>query len=523
MHADVLDEVERMSLSEIDLIQSICRENFYEFVKEFIPLLIPEEIVWNWHIQFLCDELQESAELVFKRLPKKHDTTINVPPSTLKSTICSILFPPWIWTRMPEARIISASYEHVLALNFARKSRDIIESEKYQQTFRFKKRKVRLPSGTVIERFLPSMDPDALPIKLKDDTNSKGMYENMAHGDRKSVGTKGQIFGSHSHFIIVDDPMNPKETVSEPALAAVNRFMDEVLPSRTVDKKVTPQLLIMQRLHQDDPTGHQLAKAKPGEVRHICLPARNEKGSLILPAVLVRKYDRQDGFLDPVRLGQETLDSQLRKLGRFGYAGQYAQNPVPLGGGMFDVSQVKRGRRPHLDDFIEIARYWDKAGTHKAGARSAGVKLALDRWDRVWILDSRKGQWSVTERNMVMEQTAQSDGEGVIVGLEQEPGSGGKESAENSIKREFAGYHVIKDKVTGDKVYRAEPLAGQMGIGNVYVPDDAPWWEDMKSEFQFFPVGTFKDQVDAAAGAYAMLNRRKRTGSLFDHDERGIA
>jgi phage terminase large subunit-like protein len=50
--------------------------------------------------------------------------------------------------------------------------------------------------------------------------------------------------------------------------------------------------------------------------------------------------------------------------------------------------------------------------------------------------------------------------------VEQEPGSGGKESAENSV-RMLRGYRAYADKVTGKKELRAEPYAAQVQGGNV--------------------------------------------------------
>lgn len=510
-----LHDVFNPTLDEIDVVQSICRDSFYEFVKEFWEIIIPEEPVWNWHIKYLCDELQEVAERVFQNLPKENDVIINIPPGTTKSTICSIMWPAWIWTRMPSARIISASYEHLLALNFSRRSRDIVLSEKYQRTFKFKRVLKRHPKSMRWHRkWVPSIDPDAVPITLKEDQNAKGFYENMAKGDRKAVGAGGNITGSHSHFIVVDDPINPKEAVSPPVLKSINDWMSETLPSRKVNKAVTPTVLIMQRLHQDDPTGHWLEKRKTG-IKHICLPDKIRE--CLSPKHLVIHYRRNGGLLDPVRLSQSILDEQLLELGKYGYAGQYEQSPVPAGGGSFDMDKIQFGRQPHWTEFTSVVRYWDKAGTKDAGANTAGVKLGKDQWKRVWILDCDAGQWGITERNMKIAKTAEADGFEVTIGVEQEPGSGGKESAQTTVHTTLPGYRVTIDKVTGDKVTRAEPIAGQVGIGNVYVPTGAPWWPAMREEMRFFPFGKKKDRVDALSGAYNMVNPavRRRAGIAF--------
>jgi predicted phage terminase large subunit-like protein len=95
----------------------------------------------------------------------------------------------------------------------------------------------------------------------------------------------------------------------------------------------------------------------------------------------------------------------------------------------------------------------------------------------------------------------------VEVWVEQEPGSGGKESAERTIQN-LRGYIVHADRVTGDKETRAEPYAAQVQAGNVDVVL-ADWNRDFLDEHEKFPNGKYKDQVDAAAGAFMKISGRK--------------
>ena len=50
-----------MKVSKHNLMRSVCRASFFDFVKQFWHVVIKEKPVWNWHIQLLCDELQASA------------------------------------------------------------------------------------------------------------------------------------------------------------------------------------------------------------------------------------------------------------------------------------------------------------------------------------------------------------------------------------------------------------------------------------------------------------------------------
>jgi len=65
-------------LSESNLIASICKESFYEFVKEFWSIIIHEDPVWNWHIEYICNELQIVCERVIAGQNSEYDLLINV-------------------------------------------------------------------------------------------------------------------------------------------------------------------------------------------------------------------------------------------------------------------------------------------------------------------------------------------------------------------------------------------------------------------------------------------------------------
>ena len=54
----------------------ICKRNFFYFVQEFWSVIIPDEPVYNWHIEYLCNELQAMVERVAKREDKLYDLII---------------------------------------------------------------------------------------------------------------------------------------------------------------------------------------------------------------------------------------------------------------------------------------------------------------------------------------------------------------------------------------------------------------------------------------------------------------
>ena len=127
--------------------------------------------------------------------------------------------------------------------------------------------------------------------------------------------------------------------------------------------------------------------------------------------------------------------------------------------------------------------------------------------DGCWyVLDVVRGQWAAPKREQTIRQTAELDGRDVQIWIEQEPGSGGKESAESTI-RNMAGFNIKSERATGEKSVRAEPYAVQVEAGNIKVLR-ADWNSAFVDEHKTFPVGKYKDQIDAASGAFNKMAGR---------------
>lgn len=155
-------------------------------------------------------------------------------------------------------------------------------------------------------------------------------------------------------------------------------------------------------------------------------------------------------------------------------------------------------------------RYGDKAATkdkgereNPRGARSASVRIARSAAGIFYVEHAIAGRYSAGEREQLWKQLAATDPEGTVQWIEQEPGSGGKESAEHTIKN-LAGFPVYADRVTGDKLTRAQPLAAQALAGNVKLVRGA-WNAEFLDELHAFPKGARKDLVDGASGAFNKL------------------
>jgi len=205
-------------------------------------------------------------------------------------------------------------------------------------------------------------------------------------------------------------------------------------------------------------------------------------------------------LLDPVRLSVGYLEEQRKTLGEYAYACQYDQSPIPRGLGFFDTSKIRCMNSPPLDSFVQLCRFWDKVASVGKGDYTAGVLMGRTANQYYWVLDVVRGRWNSAEREAVMRETAERDGEHVVIGIEKERASGGLDSRNMTI-RNLAGFAVKTAPITGSKEQRADPFSTQVNSGNVFC-QAASWNKDYLEELQYFPFGTHDDQVDASSGAF---------------------
>ena len=88
-----------------------AQNDFYSFVKIIANNVIPNPYKDGRHIQVICEELQELYESYVRSQedPDNNKTgrlQVFLPPRSMKSVLCSILFPAWILGRNPKYRIL---------------------------------------------------------------------------------------------------------------------------------------------------------------------------------------------------------------------------------------------------------------------------------------------------------------------------------------------------------------------------------------------------------------------------------
>lgn len=496
------DDVRRAELvAQLGRIEEIEKRKAEDSLHFFLRLMWPQieptrGFKDNWHLGFLCEHLQALHSRQIENLG------INIPPSTAKSVTCSVAFPAWAWAKTGgQDRFMCISYDQGLSSRDNVRMRGVVESPEYQRLW---------------------------PIALADDQNTKTRYNTTGGGWRIGTSVGGRIVGEHPTGKIIDDPHNTKrKLLTEQDISDATEMWDYGLGTRGAMVGAW-SLLIMQRLHERDLTGHVMSR-DDGSWTWIVLPmkyeppawvdlggGRKELRPRMKPTPLGKADPRTEAgeLLWPTEWTARKVKSTIdMALGTWGEAGQFQQRPAPATGLKFQPGWFALiDRLPDQADVVATCRFWDVAGTEGgAGARTAGVKVDRLRDDRFVISNIKKGRWSDATVDGEIRETGKLDGRRVLIREEQEPGSSGK-AVINARKRSLVGFDYDGRLASGDKVTRATPLCVAAESGRVMIyagaEDDVAQREVVREflqEAETFPLGATKDQIDAAAGAFNEL------------------
>lgn len=495
-------------------LQAIRAEKARRKLKTFIQMgwhvLEPDTpFADNWHIDVLCAHLEAVAAGIgtpegIKRL------LINVPPGHMKSLIVNVFWPAWVWLRRPGWRALFLSYDSAVGVRDSVKCRDLITSDWYQSTFR------------------PEWG-------LKPDQNEKSYYFNTARGFRLFLTVGGANTGHRGDAIVVDDPISALDAENPKSRQAVIDWWDKAMGSRLNNLEHGAFVVIMQRLHVEDLSGHILAQSgtdhATGGYDHVCLPSEYDPGLTGPPTSI--------GWTDPRRAPGELLFPGLfpksalltarKKLGSAGYSGQHQQTPVPAEGNIFkpwwwrywipkdrlDLLQqpirVKRDEElltlpirvlpytldelrtlPPGEFFSELAQSWDMAFKDTGASSFVVGQVWGSAGADSFLLDQVRDKWDLPATiTQLLNLTARWPH---VTGKLIEDKANGP-AAMQMLRGRVGGMLPVLPYAS--KEARATGITPLIEGGNVYLPHPAlfGWVDALQTNLTAFPNG-LKDEID---------------------------
>lgn len=442
------------------VFSALLRNDFCSFVRKcFNTIARDATYVDNWHIQALAHHLMLMRQGDINRL------IVNMPPRALKSMSVSVAYVAWLLGHDPQRRIIVVSYSNELALELHRQFRMVIDSEWYRRAFP----NVRLAKDTGLEA-----------------VTTQG-------GGRYATSVEGTLTGRGANLIIIDDPHKADEALSDKARTQVKNWFQGTLSSRLDDKKTGQIILVMQRLHPDDLSGHLLGTR---DWPHLNLPAiASDDCTIPIGADRVKRWRRGEP-LQSEREDAEVLDRVKRELGSQRFAAQYLQEPVPEGGNAIKREWLQfYDICPTQQPGDRIVQSWDVAAAiGDANDYSVGTTW-LKRKTTYYLIDVFRDRLAYPELRRKMAQLALEFGADTVLIEKAGFGFSLLQDLRNDPPRGMPAPIGIVPK--GDKQDRLAAQSAKIEAGQVLLRGQAPWLADFLSEILAFPNSRNDDQIDS--------------------------
>ena len=482
------------TLEQID--GELSRRNTKDFLRCAWPLIEKDRpFTPGWHIDAVCDHLDAVAKRHIKRL------VINVPPRTTKSTIVSVVYPAKRWLTEPETQFLCLSHTERLVIRDGQKMRMLIDTPWYL-----------------------GLRDEQWHVRQGQDQRQK--FENSFGGYRLSMGICAGVTGEGGDEILIDDPIDRDQAFSETERLNVLESFDQKISTRLNSPKDGTIVLIMQRLHEEDLSGHVLSK---NGWEHLMLPMEFDSTRKCFTSIGFEDPRKVDGeLLCEERFPVEILTAMKADLGSVGTAGQLQQEPAPAEGIIFkkkdwrfwyprgtsppppvqvrladnSIASCVQREIPADDEFEEWIQSWDFAFKDKkdsdkvAGGVWSRLKAEAYLRDRVneklsftnscKAVEAWTEKWPDAHRKLVEDK---ANGSAVI----------------DTLRAKCPGLKEVNPQ--GGKESRAHAIQPYQESGNIYLPHPAlfPWVDDYVIQHAMFPNASYDDEVDQTTQAILFL------------------
>ena len=440
----------RLRLAQIEK-NEFSQNNFIGFVRTVWP-----DFIAGRHHKIIAEKLERVAKGELKRL------IINMAPRHTKSEFASYLFPAWMMGKNPKMKIIQATHTTELAVNFGRKTKNLIDSDEYKEIF-----------------------PE---VQLAADSKASGRWDTSKGGMYYAVGVGSNLAGRGGDLVIIDDPH------SEQTAMSVSGF-DDAWDWYTGGPRQRLQpggsiVLVQTRWSEKDMTG-QLLRAMAKD------PLADQWEVVELPAIF------DDGKpCWPEYWSLEDLTSVKASIPPSKWNAQYQQNPTGEENAIIPREWWKKWEKNTVPNLQFVIQSYDTAFTK----RETSDFSAITTWGVFYpnesgqpgliLLDSKKGRWDFPElKEVALENYKFWDPDTVIV----EAKASGLPLTHELRNMGIPVVNFTPSK-GNDKVSRVHSVSPLFEAGMVWVPDEI-FADELIEEVAAFPNGEYDDLVDSMTQA----------------------
>lgn len=429
----------------------------------------------------------------------KPNLMVLMPPRCAKTDLANQTFTEYALSWFPDSEFINTSYGADLAIDNAVAVRDSLSSDWYQSM---------RDSAWGAE-----MEMRGSKAAGRQDhffTQQGGVVKAVGRGGAATGFGAGKLREAFGGAIVIDDPLKALEARSAAARKEAYQHITGTLKSRRNRhaSPSTPMVLIMQRLHPEDPAG-MLLRDERDEWDVLQIPAHDDRNQVIWPG----------------RLSMRELET-MREVDPDTYNGQYMQNPSAGTRRIF-----KEERWKYWTNLAEVERKItlkiitaDTAFEEKTSADWSVLQCwGFQGTSGMYLLDQERGQWEFPDliansKAFVDKHTASRQGVTPASEFWIENKASGI-SLVQTLRRNSLGARAWepKDATPKDKVGRAKHASFPIYAGRVFLPDYKALGPEYKWVFGFISEHSAftdddshmnDDQVDAQTQASSIWQER---------------
>ncbi|MCK5849608.1 MAG: terminase family protein [Kiritimatiellae bacterium] len=416
-----------------------------------------------------CLLLEKIQDVIEGRLPR---LMVFMPPGSAKSTYCSSVAPTWAMGRIPDTKIILASYGGDLAKKHGRKARSIVKSKKYEAVF---------------------------DCGISDETSAADFWATSNGSEYMSAGILSGITGNRAHGIIIDDPIRGRADADSKLVrdrtwdAYVDDLRTRLIPGGW-------EIIVQTRWHEDDLSGRILPPDYDGESGLIDCEDGRQWYVINLPAQCEREDDPLDREIGEYLWKEWFTPEHFEgfKRNARSWAALFQQRPRPDEGTFFKREFYHFYRHYEMPKALHVYMTSDFAVSADEGDFTEHGVWGVDEIGDLWMLGWWYGQKTA---DIWIEELLKLFGiykplcwfgEGGVIRRAIEPFL----LRMMTDKKEFCRIEWINP--VSDKPTRARAFQAMSAQNKVHFPDNEDGHR-IVNQLLSFPVGTNDDAVDVCS------------------------
>ena len=472
------------------LTKTLCERRFYFFIEYIFKNIYKKPFLKYWDQELICTSLEKVYYHEITRL------IINIPPRYGKTELVSILFPAWCYIKNINCNFIIASYSDSRALKNSNSIQEIIKHDNFQKFWN---------------------------IEISDKESAKRRWSIKRGGQTYSVSSAGAVTGEGAGVmgskefggaLLIDDPQKADEERSDLKRENVVSNFNNTLATR-INSINTPIILITQRIHEGDLSGHLLSgKSISGNFEHIKLSALKEN---VKPShYLVSKYDKRKEN-EPLRPDRHSLEKllEIKVNNPQVFAGQYQQNPAPIEGSIVKKEWIRYyDTFPESSDnriFISCDMSFKKTGTSNTCLSVYGI---TNENQDIYLIDQicEKMSFVETVQNLKRLISRYKSYESILI----------EDKANGSAIVNFLKYDGVDSVIAvpvpsnQSKEERLSRVTSLYHSGNIFYPKQASWIDEHVYEICTFPKSAYNDRVDSESQFLNYFKESLRVVQFYD-------